>query len=261
MAKITLTAEQIQERINKAQAALDKAQATLAKHEAKAAKLLAKIEANGWDVNKKMDYTRYGATPCDDAYWLIGDYEDVLDNIKNKKDQIKAKEHSLEVAKRNYMQAAENDKIIDTVLPECMKGMMKELAAEWTRNDIEKRETIRKEYDAIRAQYTGKWGRDETPREIRDAFRKKWGWDFHNTLGITDEEYAKANEKAARGWTLDLWNRIKEKVGTVTDWSGIYCNGVALNGWVKGDKGETRIETILAGGYNIQRLHVRTILH
>ena len=257
MAKITLTSEQIQERIDKAEAALAKAQATLAKHEARAAKLLAKIEENGWAVENKRQYTMHGATPNEDAFYTICDYEDIMDSIENKKDQIKAKEHTLEVARRNYTQKKEEERVIDLVLPECMKGMMKELANEWTNWDIAKREKCRAEYKAMEEKYP----ETRIPREVYGAFKEKWGWNYGELLRTTDEDFRKANEKAANAWTLDLWNRIKEKVGNVTDWSGIHCNGVALNGFVKGDKGATVVETIYAGGYNIQRLHVRTILH
>jgi len=61
---------------------------------------------------------------------------------------------------------------------------------------------------------------------------------------------------------IDLMQRIIDITGTLTD-----CNGLSISpkggidGIVKGEKGSAKIETISAGGYNIQCYHFRTLVH
>lgn len=56
--------------------------------------------------------------------------------------------------------------------------------------------------------------------------------------------------------------RITEKVGNITDAEDLHIgNNGEINGKVIGDKGTVYIETITAGGYNIQCLHFRVLVH
>ena len=80
---------------------------------------------------------------------------------------------------------------------------------------------------------------------------------------------AKIKKNAARDaqdLVLNLFNRVKAKCGKITDVNGLYLNeanwkeGTAINGTVKGTDGIARVSSIVAGGYNIQCLHVRVIV-
>lgn len=54
---------------------------------------------------------------------------------------------------------------------------------------------------------------------------------------------------------------VKEKAGENIDTVELDRNfNQGLDGWISGDKGTIQFQTILAGGYNIQRLHYRTII-
>ncbi len=65
---------------------------------------------------------------------------------------------------------------------------------------------------------------------------------------------------------INLLNRIKDKVGNITDASHLHTarandnEGYAINGFVKGDNGECVVKSVSAGGYNIQCWHIRTIV-
>lgn len=61
---------------------------------------------------------------------------------------------------------------------------------------------------------------------------------------------------------LDFYVRCSAVVGVITDASNIYVgNDGTLNGIVIGELGKGRVETITAGGYNIQILHYRVLVH
>jgi len=60
---------------------------------------------------------------------------------------------------------------------------------------------------------------------------------------------------------LDLINRINSVVGSITDATGLRISEVGnLNGIIIGSKGSAKVETIGAGGYNIQCFHYRTLV-
>lgn len=61
----------------------------------------------------------------------------------------------------------------------------------------------------------------------------------------------------------DLVKRVTSVTGTITDCSNLSIgnqNG-ELNGIVVGERGKAKVETISAGGYNIQRFHYRVLIH
>lgn len=61
----------------------------------------------------------------------------------------------------------------------------------------------------------------------------------------------------------DLVKRVTEKVGDILDASGLRIgkqNG-EINGIVTGSKGQAKVETISAGGWNIQVYHYRVLVH
>lgn len=58
-----------------------------------------------------------------------------------------------------------------------------------------------------------------------------------------------------------LLGRITEITGKVSDAELYVAKDGNINGHVKGDKGSAKVQTILAGGYNIQCLHYRLLVN
>lgn len=53
-----------------------------------------------------------------------------------------------------------------------------------------------------------------------------------------------------------------ETVGTITDAAALYIGPEGdINGIIVGTEGKAKIQTIGAGGYNIQCFHFRTLIH
>lgn len=69
-------------------------------------------------------------------------------------------------------------------------------------------------------------------------------------------------EEDRKAKMLDLINRINKVVGNILDASDLSISVEGnLNGIITGEKGKAKIETIGAGGYNIQCFHFRTIVN
>lgn len=103
---------------------------------------------------------------------------------------------------------------------------------------------------------------------LEKPFKQEFGVsvDYARSLwNMTDAQIHEDNVKEGKKVILDLVNRVTKITGPITNWSGLYArpgNGgwTVLNGFVEGEDGKASVESILAGGYAIQRLHVRTLV-
>ena len=76
------------------------------------------------------------------------------------------------------------------------------------------------------------------------------------------EYLEKVLEEDRRAKMLDLINRINKVVGTITDASALTISAKGnLDGIIVGEKASAKVETIGAGGYNVQCFHYRTLVH
>lgn len=80
---------------------------------------------------------------------------------------------------------------------------------------------------------------------------------FENYLGTPEKRH-----KYASGLTLELLQRVYKVAGTVYDASDLEINQKGgIDGIVKGEICDARVNTVKAGGYNIQQLHYRTLVN
>lgn len=229
------------EKVQKAEEAVAKIKKTIERHEAQAEKKLKIVLDHGW--NPEDPFCRYGTEEHFEAYWAITDYTDKLEDIKSATKKLAEKEQTLQNWK-DRLEAAKKQAMFLTEVPDCMKTMIKELTDLWDEWDLEKKAKIREAYKTM----------------TFEEFRKKYGWN-NPLLDMTAEQIHAENVREAESLIIDLYYRINAITGEVVDWSGIRYGGKALNGVVHGKLGSVRVESILAGGYNIQRLHVRVLVH
>lgn len=112
-----------------------------------------------------------------------------------------------------------------------------------------------------------RYAEERTGEDIKRAMTNEFGVgygkyiiNFYDTKEKLLERFRKDNHTTVENLVLDLQNRIAYKVGEITDYSHLKVGMKALNGTVEGQLGTCRVESILAGGYNIQRLHVRVLV-
>ena len=235
-----MKSQEIKDRLEKAEANVVKRAATIERHKARAEKLLKKIRANGWEPDRDL----YRGGVNNDAYWLICDYENCLDDLKGAEEKLEDAKRVAQNWRDKLDAQVEAERKIATEIPEVFKEARDDLVRAWVSGDIKAREAMFK-----------------AKKELSyEEFRKRWKYSEEEALRHTDEEFQRMEEREADFWLLNLWNRVKDITGEVTDVSGIHWGGKCLDGIIRGKDGMAVIETIGAGGYNIQRYHLRVLV-
>lgn len=227
--------ETLRDRIEKAKAKIEKKQNTIIKKTATIEKKKIALE-NEIDV-----YERRG---------IESDIEWLEDDIKRLGKEIAATKETLAKYEAQLTGEIAKEEILLKEIPEIFNSLRDDLVAEWDRWDIDRREELKKQY-----------------RELgyKKFFERntRAGYEF---MYKTEAQIHAANVQDAKLLILDLYYRVKGITGEVTDWTGIETEigthgFTVLNGIVIGKEGRAKVESIYAGGYNIQRLHVRVLVH
>ena len=177
------------------------------------------------------------------------DIEYLKDDIKRGSREIEEIKLSLENYRQQLAGEIEKESILLKDIPESMKQMQVELVERWDVWDVERRNRMKADYRTLGwTEYTKKYRGSDV------QFKDK-----------TDEQIHNSNVQDAKYLILDLYYRVNNITGEITDWSNVHaCHGsygmTVLNGFVIGKEGMVEIESILAGGYNIQRLHIRVLV-
>lgn len=102
--------------------------------------------------------------------------------------------------------------------------------------------------------------------ELDRAFWKKHGisWQVADEIKQAGHEYGRQElqkkvKKQAEKRIREFIAKIEEMAGKVESFK-IYIHAGEINGWVKGEKTTVTVNTISAGGHNIQRFHYRTLV-
>ena len=79
---------------------------------------------------------------------------------------------------------------------------------------------------------------------------------------VDEEKLNKWLDKEVKNKYEDLIHRITEKAGKILDAKGLHIGARGeIDGYVIGDRNTVHVETITAGGHNIQIRHYRTLVN
>lgn len=243
----------LKERIEKAKTVIEKKGNTIAKKEAQIEKKYKALEKLGVNNPETRNADEFKNDPNKELYYeihsLYWDIKNLKDDIRRNKDEIEEKKNTLNKYELQLVGEIEKENIFISEIPEQFKTLQDELVKEWNKWDFERKENLKAEYKEL--------GYRE--------FMKKHTYREYDFMSISNEKINEQNEKDAKYMIIDLYNRVKDITGEVKSWddvrvqAGAQFNAV-LNGTVVGKEGVARIESILAGGYNIQKLHVRVLV-
>lgn len=233
-----MTSIELKERLKKAQERVEKCKATIERHKKQAEKKLAQIKTKGISENP-MDNR-----DDNEAYWLCCEYQHKLNDIKGATEKLADAEQIVDNWISKLQKQLQLELTLVSKVPEAFKLARAELVESWVAQDIKEREVML-----------------QKKKELSyNEFRKWYRYTEEESLKHTDEEFRKIEEREADYWLVNLYNRVKEITGEVTDCSYIRWGGKCLDGYIIGEKGIADVFTIEAGGYNIQRWHLRVLV-
>ncbi len=275
--------EELKTKVINAQNTVAKREAVLQKHRDQLAKLIAK-GADKYDIGSKEEDIKGATRKLEDARKVLENWESKLAERISEDDYLEANSPEiiktfLENWKRNaiayYTDKYARFKAYTQDLRE--KELEARREALRTLPELEKYREIYKDIEPSASDLHNLWprkavekfleerglGYEQVQKKIRDfgdgiIFKM---CDYRNP-DERAEWLEKAMEEERRVKLLDLMTRINKVVGTITDAACLRIGAKGdIEGYVTGTEGRAKIETIGAGGYNIQCFHYRTLIH
>jgi len=218
--------QKLQERIDKAQEKIDKKCNTIEKTKARIEKLTAQIATFEHKTREELRTIPSEERTEENFYipWeVLFKLEVAEDSIKANYKEIKKIEGSLKKYQDQMVKENNNLNKVENI-PEILKNLI---------------EKIIEENDKLAM---------NDPKEVRSF-----------------EEIHKDNVEFANYLVLNLIARTENVVGEITSWNELRITAGShhlpvFNGVVNGTKGTAIIETIEAGGWNVQRWHLRVLI-
>lgn len=264
-----MTTTELQERIRKAEETITKKTSLIESRKRSIEKTLKKLHDLGYssneydDLKKEVEEARstdFNGPKFQEGYDYLYNLRDYLESIQNAQDAIEDTQEKINKYQNMMKVETDKDNFI-TSLPKNVIDFMNELENTWNHFDIRRRDKLKEmkaelnRCDVYSTEY----------KELRNKMIDMFGRNWYEDSFITDEQIKKENKKAVKDILLDFINRVKEKVGTITSFSNLRLSrdnrGFAiLNGRIEGTDGTAKVESIYAGGYNIQRLHIRVLV-
>jgi len=231
--------------VQKAEEAVTKCQATLDRQSKTETKRREALLSKGVDIYRGDIEQELAQGTIQELYWEYIDWETSVEAVENSQKVLQEKIRIVGTWKNRLAEAEKKENIWIKAIPESMKSMQTELVVQWDNYDMKRRDELKPIYQKMGYR----------------KFLAKYSLSMYNLIHSTDNEIHAENLSEAESLILNLYHRIHAITGEVIDWTGIRYSDGALNGIVNGTLGTVKVESILAGGYNIQRLHVRVLVH
>lgn len=226
-----------------------------------------KAQATNWEVNPYY----YGEN---DLRWTLRDLENARQSLEKYRADLQT-----ETEKANSRNIA--------VIIEFLENWKKRVT-EFYHNTFSEYPEAQEQYWEDMKQFPTYYGwrklQKENPEEyirlknLKESIENAFQWKFGHILPYVERHYNRDTQKPE--WTFDdaktqkdleqeanrkydfIIDRTNAIVGTITDASNLEIGAKGdLNGFVFGTKGTAKVQTIGAGGYNIQCYHFRTLIH
>lgn len=202
--------------------------------------------------------------------------DDALESIKNAEGVIEDKKETLARYQKMLADAEEMENTLNN-LPAPIIEFMDSMIESWDLWDKMRRESVKKAHEeyyticeeerkAIREHGRDSEEAKEIRRDARDLTERYSSFEWNELCRLDDDEIHARNVRASKALVTDLYLRVCAITGTFEDASNLKVTrgneGYAvINGTVTGVKGTAKVQSIGAGGYNIQRFHIRTLVH
>ena len=278
-----MTQKELEQKVIDAEGRVAKREAVLKKHNSQLTKMIEK-GADRFDISIKHEDIKSATSKLAEAREILKNWQDKLNTRITRDAYLEA--NTPEILKdflENWKQHAigyYREKRIRFI------EYRKDLKAQERAARLEALQTL-PSLERARKLYEGREVTDYDlanlwPRKDVDEFLHERGLDYYQIqrklkgegdgvtfrlLEIHDEQEREAwlertMEEEKRAKLLDLIGRIMSTVGTITDATALRIGPEGdINGYIEGTEGKAKIQTIGAGGYNIQCFHFRTLIH
>lgn len=250
---INMKLETLKDRIEKANTMINKKENTIIKKTKMIEKKYGQLEKLGIENPKDHDVEEFRNQFEEQNFYevfnLYYDIENLQEDIKRGRKEIEAKKETLAKYELQLQGELEKEILYVKEMPIQFKQLQEALVERWNEWHRNRKATLKAKYEEL--------GYKE--------FIKEYSYNDYDFMKIDDKKLEATNEKEAKALIIDLYNRVKEITGEVESWEDVHATQgaqgmVVLNGTVKGKEGVAQVESILAGGYNIQRLHIRVLV-
>lgn len=284
-----MTSQELKLKVINAEATVEKKANIVKKHRDQLSKLIAK-GADAYDIRYKEQDIREAEKKLAEARKILDNWQAKLTEKITQDEYLAANTPAVLVEFLDNWKARVTDYYLRAY------ANFVEFKKDIRRREREARlEALRTlpELERYRELYFTKLGRTEAeisdndlanlwPRNVVDEFLSERGLEYHQIRKavraqadmtiLKMAEYRDPAERAAwlekaleedrRAKLLDLMARITKVVGRITDAAALYIGDTGeINGVVIGTEGRATVQTIGAGGYNIQIFHYRTLVH